>query len=172
MKIKLYSLFLIFLLSVTTVFASVFDYPANIFSVIDNLPELNNINCTFKQEKQLRNIEKPIISEGNFQYIKNEGIIFETLKPIKSTVSYTNKNYKQINDIVLAISKKKYSKLEKEFDVFFHKNNSWELGLKPKKSSSAEEYLNSITIKGNDYINQIIISMKNGNITTIWFTKK
>ena len=45
----------------------------------------------------MKNISKPIISNGNFKFVKNEGVYFETTYPIKSTVSYTNKDYKQIN---------------------------------------------------------------------------
>ncbi|MBQ9245129.1 hypothetical protein IJ182_02550 [bacterium] len=173
MKNKFYSLILTIVFSVTGAFASVFEHPAKISDISDKIPKFESINCSFKQEKKLKNIEKPLISEGNFSFVKDKGVYFETLIPIKSTVSYTNKDYKQINDIVLAISKRKYSKLDNEFEFFFiNSDNIWELGLRPKKTSNTEDFINSIYITGSDYINKINIDLKNGNNTTIWFTKK
>ena len=173
MKNKLCSLLLIIFLSMQSVIAGLYDNPVNISSFVGKLPQITNIECTFKQEKHLKNIAKPFISGGNFYFEKDKGVTFETIYPVKSTVSYSNKDYKQINDIILAISKKKYSKLEKEFNFYYQQNNNeWQMGLKPKNKSRVEEYIDFITIKGTDYINQININLKNGNNTIIWFMKK
>jgi hypothetical protein len=94
------------------------------------------------------------------------------LHPIKTTVSYTNKDYKQINDIILAISQKKYSKLNKDFYYFFNKNEtSWKLGLKPKPESPASNYIISISIEGKNNIEKMILQFKNGSSTTICFSE-
>ena len=154
---------------ISTANASLYDKPTKISEFINELPKLNkNINCKFKQEKHITNIATPITSGGNFRFIKDKGVYFETTYPIKSNVSYTNQDYKQINDIILAISNKKYSKLEKEFDFFYKRNNNnWTLGL-----SQVINYLNSITIEGEDNINKININLKNGNSTILWFITK
>lgn len=154
------------------VYGYVYEYPTSFEKIQKQLPELENIKCKFRQEKHLKNISKPLISSGNFEFIKNKGVYFYTLEPIISTTDYTNKNYKQINDIVNAISTKKYSKIEKEFNFYYEKKkNIWSLGIKPKKNSGAYDFISSITIEGTDYIQKIEIQQTNGNSTVLWFTK-
>lgn len=150
--------------------ADVFDHPTKIAN--QHLPELSSIKCKFRQEKTVVGLSKPLVSSGNFEFIKNKGVYFHTTYPIVSTVDYTNKNYKQINDIMKAISTKKYNLLEKDFNFYSTKqNNNWTLGLKPKQKSNVKNYINSITITGSDYVHQIIIKQTNGNKTVIWFTR-
>ena len=171
-KIVLLFFLIIFLFSPQVANANLFDKPAKIEDFIMLLPEMKSVSCKFEQTKYLNNVEKPIISSGNFKFIEKEGVFFETLKPIKSTMSYTNKDYKQINDIVLAISQKKYSKLNKDFNYFFDKKErSWELGLKPKTESPASNYIISISINGNNHIEKMKLQFKNGSSTTICFSE-
>ena len=163
---------LILLLLSCPVFADVYNSPSNLDKISKQIPKMGSIKCKFRQEKHLQNIAKPLISSGNFEFVENKGVYFYTLHPIQSTASYTNKNYKQINDIVNAISAKKYSRLEKEFNFYYEESSDeWTLGLKPKKNSNAYNYISSITIEGSDYISKIDIRQTNGNKTVLWFTK-
>ena len=170
---KKFSLLLLLLLFLSVqAKADLYNSPATLESISAQIPKMGSIKCKFRQEKHLQNITKPLISAGNFEFVENKGVYFHTLHPIESTVSYTNKNYRQINDIVNAVSTKKYSKLEKEFDFFFTGDkNSWSLGLQPKINSSAYNYISSITIDGTDYIHKISIQQTNVNNTILWFTK-
>lgn len=139
----------------------------------DKLPKIENRECKFRQEKVLKNIQKPLVSNGNFKLLKGEGVYFETLEPFKSAVSYTSRDYKQINDILLAVSNKKYSKLDREFDLFYFGNkNLWTLKLEPKEVSKAYKYLDFIELKGSDKIDKIVIVTKDGNKTTQWFSEE
>ena len=163
-------LFLILLTSFS--YANLFDSPIKLKDISNKLPELKSIKCKFKQEKYLKNIQKPIISSGDFEFIENEGVFFYTKYPIESKTDFTNEKYKQINYIIKAISNKNYSKLENEFNFYYEgKISDWSLGLKPKKNSQTYDYISSISIKGTNFINKIIISQTNGNETIIWFTK-
>jgi len=162
----------VFLLFCGKANADVYDFPANLKTVSKQMPKIESIKCKFKQEKYLQNLQNPLVSSGDFEFVENKGVYFYTTYPIKSAVNYTNKNYKQINDIINAISQKKYSKLEEEFEFFFMCNsNNWTLGMKPKKTSGAYNYISDITVEGADYIHKINLSQTNGNKTTIWFTK-
>ena len=166
MRIKILLLFLIFLFPIALCGVE----KVSSEELMKELPKLESIDCKFKQEKLIKNIKKPLLSNGNFRFVKGEGVYFETLYPVKSTVSYTNKDYKQINDIILAISNKKYSKLDREFDFYFSKDqNLWILTLKPKTESKSSKYLDSLTIEGEEYINKIVILSKDGSKTTQWF---
>lgn len=167
-KFSLIFLFLIF----NTAFANIWDSKCTLETISKQLPPINSIKCKFKQEKIIPNIEKPLISSGNFEFIENDGIYFYTTSPFKSNTNYTNKNYKQINDIINAINSKKFAKLEKEFDFYFEKNEiNWTFGLKPKNGQKSSEFLSSIMIEGKDIIQKIIIKMTDGTITTLWFEK-
>ncbi len=160
---------LIFLFS-GSCFADVFQNKANISSFINEIPKMNSISCKFKQEKTVKGIAKPLISGGNFKFIKDKGIFFETTYPIKSSTSYTSNEYKQINSIINAISNKKYKNLENEFDFYFNKENSkWNLGLIPKQNTQSAKFISSIQISGNEIIDKIIINTKNGNKISQWF---
>ena len=165
---------IVFLLLVLScpVLADVYNSPSDIESISKQIPEMENIKCKFKQEKYLQNISKPLISSGNFEFIKDKGVYFNTSYPVQSTVDYTNKNYKQINDIINAITLKKYSKLDKEFNFYYEGNiNNWSLGMKPKQNSNTYNYISFITINGSDYINKIVFQQTNGNKTILWFIK-
>ena len=164
---------LIFMLLVCPALANVYEHPANLESISTKIPKIGSIKCKFRQEKYLQNISKPLVSSGDFEFVENVGVYFNTTYPIQSKTDYTNKNYKQINDIIKAISTKKYSKLEKEFNFYYEENtNGWSMGLEPKKNSNAYNYISSITIDGmGGYINKIDIQQTNGNKTVLWFTK-
>lgn len=172
MKNKIILLLIAFLfISINIADASVYSYKISAGDLDKVLPNLNDINCKFKQEKVLKNIERPLISSGNFSFIKKKGIFFETTYPIKSTTSYTNKDCEQINDIIMAISNKKISRLDNKFDFYYESNsNLWTLGLKPKKNTITDKYIESITIYGVNYIKKIVILMKDGSATTQWFS--
>lgn len=161
------------LLYCNAVFANVYDHPVSSESISRQTPEFESIRCKFKQEKTIPNIENPLISSGDFEFIAGEGIHFYTTNPIKTSTDYTNRNYRQINDIINAVSTKNYSKLEKEFKFFFKsQHENWDLGLKPQTCSKAKDFISSITITGsNNFIKYIEILQTNGNKTALWFYK-
>ena len=169
---KKFSIFIVFLFVCLTSYADVYEGKTNLEVILNQLPQTESIKCKFRQVKTLKNIEKPVISSGDFEFKKGEGVYFYTTYPVKSNVNYTNKNYKQINDVLNAISNKKYAKLEKEFDFYYKGNKSnWKLILKPKNINTSE-YLSDIKIEGSDYIKKINIVQTNGNKTELWFEKE
>lgn len=171
MKKLLAAIFIIFIAS-CQVWANVYDYPLSLEYISERLPKLESIRCTFKQEKYLNNIQKPIVSGGDFEFIKDDGVYFNTKYPVQTKTNYTNKNYQQINAIIKAISSKRYSKIEKEFQFYYEGNLSdWTFGLRPQKTSASFDYISTITVSGKDYINKIEIVQTNGNRTVIWFKK-
>ncbi len=162
---------LIFLLFLNcSVFANVFEHPQTLSNITGQLPELNSITCKFRQEKTVSTAK--LKSSGTFKFVKNEGVTFYTTYPTTFTTTYNSSEYKQINDIINAISNKSYSKIEKAFNFYFDKTqDNWQLGLKPKSNHPSAKYLKSIEIYGKSYINQMIITTVNSTKTTIWFEK-
>lgn len=162
----LISLFLGFNLCIAS--DDIFNHPNTSRHIAKQMPELKDVSCKFTQEKYIGSAV--LKSGGNFQFIKNKGAIFETLYPIKSTVSYTSSQNKQMNDVIVAISNKNYAYLDKNFDLYYkHENDNWIIGLKPKKSSVAASQLHDIIIKGKTDINNIKINTVKNGITDISF---
>src|SRR5574344_3140616 len=85
---KLYLILLVFLISISASFANVFEHPQKLSTIINQLPQLNSTTRKFKQEKTIPNSEVILKSGGNFKFIKNKGVIFETTYPITSTSTY------------------------------------------------------------------------------------
>lgn len=169
---KIIKLVFFFIICSQAVFANVFNHPQKLAVIANNLPELNNISCKFQQEKTFNNSNVKIYSSGDFNFIKNKGITFHTTYPTDFVTSYNSSEYKQINDIINAISTKSYSKIEKVFQFYFENtNNTWCLGLIPKQNHQCAKYLSSIEIQGAQYIKKIVITTKNSGKTTIRFNK-
>lgn len=148
---------------------NIFDYPANAVDVAEKLPQLKSVSCKFTQEKTLKN--KTLKSGGNFQFIKDKGVIFETLYPVKTTSSYTSSQNKQISDIIKGIASKDYSFINKNFNLFYMSENlNWTVALTPKKKSPAYDHIESIIIYGRDDINKLNINTSNGTSTSINFS--
>lgn len=164
-------IFAIFLINLPAC-ADVFNHPQKLSVIIPQMPELNSINCKFKQEKTIPNSTANIKSSGDFRFIKNKGVVFNTTYPLHSITSYNTTEYRQVNEIVNAISNKSYSKIERVFNFYFTNNkDEWQLGLIPKKNQQAAKYLASVEIHGKSYITQMIIKTTNSTKTTIWFSK-
>lgn len=151
--------FIFFLLSSQVVFAQ------PLSDIIDEIPAYESIKCKFRQEKQISDMV--LKSSGDFVFEKGKGVIFYTTYPIKNTTAYTTREYRQINNIINAISNKDYSRLEKDFEFVFDKPI---LKLHPKQSTPAYNYLKAIEIQtGKTKIDKIVISTCDGTKTTIYF---
>lgn len=149
---------------------AVFQHPSTPDKVY--MPQYNLVLCKFTQTKTIPNSPSLVKSGGNFKFVANKGVIFDTSYPVKSVTSYTSDQNKRINDIITAITKKDYTYLNKNFDLYYIKNaGSWKLALKPKKSSKASGVMESIIIAGGNYINQIDINTIKSGSTKINFTE-
>lgn len=170
---KLIGILFIILLGVLSAHANVFEHEQKLENIINKVPAFGDVECKFYQEKFMKNSQIILKSSGDFKYEKNKGVTFYTTEPIKSTVSYTSREYRQINSIINAISNKSYSKIEKDFKFYFTQNaENWNLGMIPKAESPSYNYLKSIEIEGNQsMITKMIILSMDSVKTTIWFKK-
>lgn len=142
----------------------IFDYPSSSKSIVKEMPKLKDVSCKFTQEKSIGNTV--LKSGGNFKFIKSKGAVFETLYPIKSTVSYTSSQNKQMNNVIVAVANGNYAYLDKNFDLYYKRENAiWTIGLKPKQGSVPASQLNDIIIRGASDIDNIKINtVKNGTM--------
>ena len=185
MKKFLITVFIFLLITGLKSFAeNIFEHKTDAKTASQKIPLFESTSCKFSQEKYMKTAQAHIKSGGNFKFLKDRGVIFETLYPIQSTSTYTkgqNKivytkgQNKIVNSIIRAISSKNYSYLEKNFDIYYKGTKDlWILALKPKASNEMNSEILSIQIKGTSYnnkgtISQIIIDAK-GTKTTLSFT--
>ena len=172
MKKIILSSIAVFFVTVSLAFAkdAIYQYPANIKNV--QIPQHKVVACKFNQVKTIPNSNAYIKSGGDFKFNIEHGVVFNTLYPVKATTSYTSEQNKRVSDIITAISKKDYSYINKNFDVYYMKNGSvWHLALKSKSSSKISNVMDSIFINGDNYINQISINTRKSGSTKINFTE-
>lgn len=158
---------LVFIMVNSYVFAAdIFAYPSNAKTVLTLIPDMKNISCKFTQIKTVPNSPAVLKSGGDFVFDRNKGVIFYTKYPVQMTTAY-NKN-EQINHIISDVINKKYSSLEKNFQLYFKKSTIWELGLIPK-NPQLKQYIKTIYISGDSYIQSIEIKTTDGVVTKINF---
>lgn len=159
-------------------FASdIFNHPISAEDASKKMPVFGNKTCKFTQNKYLTSSKINLTSGGNFRFIKDKGVNFETTYPIKAQNSYTTADNKQVNSIVKAVVNKNFSYIEKNFDLYYMTINSsqWIFALKPKAKSPLNKSLKSLHITGENInntgiITKMVISTEN-NTTTISFTQ-
>ncbi len=158
---KILSFLLIFFISLPSFASDLFSNKTSAKYVIENAPSFENAICTFSQNKFMKKSEISLISGGDFEFMKDKGVIFKTTYPIQSDSYYTSDSNKNAASIIKSVANKDYSFLEKNFDIYYLKeenSTNWTLGFKPKKGSKIEDNLLSIQIFGNTKDDKGIIS--------------
>ena len=85
MKISKLTLIFLFAFASLPVFADVYDYPSRLEDIVQKLPALESVKCKFKQEKTVQNLAKPLISGGDFEFVKDKGVYFQVCISIQRT---------------------------------------------------------------------------------------
>lgn len=153
MKKILFLITVIFLCS--KAFAGIFEHPVTPDKIA--LPQYNSVSCKFTQTKTAG--QNVIKSGGNFKFNSQNGVVFQTLYPVKTTTTYTLESNKRLNDIITSISKKDFSYLNKNFELYYVKTGAnWQLALKPKQGSKSYGVMKNIIIYGSKFIEEIDIN--------------
>ena len=53
--------------------ADVYEHPISLKTLSTEIPKMGGIKCKFRQEKHIQNIDKPLVSSGDFEFIENRG---------------------------------------------------------------------------------------------------
>lgn len=200
-KIFLMSLALFFLFSLIYTWAQnndVFNHPltpqtTSTFNLIcTRLADKPIVKGIFTQEKLLSRFGRSLVSSGNFLIAAEHGMVWETLKPVPSTMvmgkdfmlqsrpdgqmsvmnAQGNETFVQMANVLSSVFSGNSSGLLENFEVFFYGDiPNWNIGLLPKNSmiaSFAEKITMSggITPGGFVVIRTIRIFEKNGDVIT------
>lgn len=135
----------------------------------------------FQQEKRLKILRKPLISNGSFTYHQTKGVIWKTLTPVVSLllVNDTHLLTTQGEQAVPAAFGKVFNamlggdlnQLSDGFSISGSaQKSSWQIELKPK-DELLKKIISSIVLSGDNELRMLEIQETSGNITLIKFAK-
>jgi len=138
-------------------------------------------NGNFQQEKRLKILRKPLISEGIFTYDQSRGVIWKTLTPVASLLLLNDTHLLtgQGEQVVPAAFGKVFkamlggdlNQLTDGFSITGSDlKSSWQLELKPK-DELLKKIISSIMLSGDNELRFLVIQETGGNLTRIKFDK-
>lgn len=145
----------------------------------------------FKQSKQVKVLSKPLNSSGFLLLTEQQGLVWQTTSPIKSTAVINQQSFQQYNkndqpislgmntnnssgqfiaSIFLDILSGDFDQLEENFTVHSQcQNNQWSLELIPRKQE-IQKFLVRIQLKGSANIEHLVFEEANEDITHLSFS--
>lgn len=166
-------------LNILFIFINLTLFPISIFAnTALNFNTPNHFKVNFKQIKYLKHTDIKLSAEGTLELDKISKIILWTQeKPFKNEISIRledlndnsnmgNKVLKAIGKIFFDIFNGSTTDLEQNFKI--NKINKTKVSLIPK-DEKISQFLNEITIIGNDNIENFYIQEKNGNYLHLTF---
>jgi outer membrane lipoprotein-sorting protein len=139
----------------------------------------------FEQVKTLSKTNRSLKSSGNFIIAVGLGMVWDTAKPFRSTVTLGkdfiiqsrpggqktvlnaqgNETFLRMAEVISAVFSGNSKELMDNFDVYYVGNTAaWEIGLSPINSSLGS-FAEKIVMKGDAAIRSIIIYEQNGDTT-------
>jgi Outer membrane lipoprotein carrier protein LolA len=146
----------------------------------------------FRHSRQLREIPKPLIAQGEFTVVSDLGVFWHTRQPFDSVVVLTAEGLAQsdeggpvqrvsaegqpavrlLRNIFMALFTLDTKTLARDFDLFGvpgQKENRWIIGLKPRATTIAGVF-SEATVAGADEVEQIVLIDARGDRTVIDLT--
>lgn len=157
-----------------------------------NLEAINNIlqkhavvAGDFIQTRSITGIDQPLVSRGDFIFVKLKGIYWHTVEPVEFDTRFLHPEFtgsqqpqqpkpglmqKRIGQLMMNFLGGDIKSLEKRFHLALaDKEGVWKLSLDPKRKA-VKKQLSLLTIEGADYINEISIINNKSGTTTIKFS--
>lgn len=134
----------------------------------------------FQQEKQLKILHKPLISEGWFVYQQQQGVIWQTVSPVTSLLLINDTHL--VNDsgqqnlppvfgkVFQAVLAADVAVLKESFELAEEsQKQSWQFILTPK-DDVVKKIISHITLAGDTELRQLTIQETGGNNSRIVFS--
>ncbi|MBE9607818.1 outer membrane lipoprotein carrier protein LolA [Chitinilyticum piscinae] len=144
----------------------------------------------FRQEKHVATLSKPLISSGQFIYLKPRGLLWRMDRPYASDAVITGEQliqqvrgktiarvearsqpgYSSVSRIFMALVGGDWQALEQDFVIQGKVSGpSWQLELTPKGGLFAS-FARTLTLSGGKTLEQLDIAEKNGDRTVYVFS--
>jgi len=150
------------------------------------------VRGAFSQQRHLALFSQPLTSNGHFVISRGQGLIWTQESPISMTLVLTGQRLIQqlagqapeviersrqpaiftFSELLLAIFQGDTARLKETFELTFDADpdGGWQLRLHPR-SAPLDQILQSISLSGSDYIQQLRIEEVRGDRTEIQFSK-
>ena len=143
------------------------------------LPQTEIVQGHFSQEKQLKFLSKPLVSQGEFVFWQEHGVLWKTLSPVASTLLINNSrllsNHGEqaipvsFGRIFPALLGGDWTKLQADFNLNATlQTESWQIELVPKDPLLAKA-IASLHLGGDSELRQLEIHEVSGNQSIIRF---
>lgn len=166
------------------------DRPCDLAQITEAIQSQQKLH-KFSQEKTIKVLAKPLNSSGYLLLADNESVVWQTLKPIKSTTVISSSELQQFNkndqpitlpangntqtsqlisSTFLSILSGDLNSLNDNFEVDLVCNDSgWDINLSPI-NPRIKRLIKHISIDGSDQIEQLYFTEANDDVTRIKFS--
>jgi uncharacterized membrane protein len=152
----------------------------NLDQVLHVLQSTPQFSTSFTQQRYLKGLPKPFVSEGILYYDRDKGLRWETNKPIKSvfTVDKTGISFqvedeptqkevhgaaRRMSDLILSMYRGSREDLEKEFSIkFSSETNGYRLQLLPK-DQMVSSHLQYVELEGLSQPLRLTLAYQSGD---------
>ncbi len=164
----------------------------NFNEVCKNISSHKVTKGDFAQTKLIKKIKREIKSSGTFIVSVDDGILWNTLKPFKSSMAITktgiiqtnaqgkknvvatgeNATFEQVSSLMTSLFDGNIDALNKNFDIeFIGSASNWNVNLVPK-DSSVRAFVESIEMAGQATINTMVLHEPSGDFTKYEFSSQ
>jgi hypothetical protein len=152
-------------------------------SLAPRMAKLSHIDGEFSQQRFIAVLSVPLQSSGVFSYDREQGVTWQTLKPIASLVKIDPKqgvltgqseqdlqavtSSQVVGDIFIGLFSGDLTRLTGMFHATEQSTaNGWELLLEPRDPQVAE-HIASIQVRGGEHVETIVLREGNGDRSEI-----
>ncbi|WP_284115191.1 LolA family protein [Acinetobacter pittii] len=177
--------------------SAVYAAPTQITQIFQQLSQSSTVRADFEQQKKLASLNKTFVSNGSLLFVSNGSLLFsksygvawQIKRPVQADlivtptklVQKTQRTFSQIQvdqspyssvaTLFLQLMSGNEQALAKNFNVVSanYSPAGWSMSLTPKSSLFKKLFVR-VDAQGQQYVNQIVITEKANNLTTIRFS--
>lgn len=180
------------LAAATTQAAPAAGNPALVSQIAAHLAQAKGVRAQFTQTQTLAAMKQPLVSTGSLLFFRERGVIWQIDKPYKATYVITDagvaevdangqrvtthsaqgtRGVAQVSKMMRAMLGGDLSALYSQFDVEAQGSAAqWRMQLTPNQPQIAQS-IKGLAMSGGDYLQSLRITLANGDITQLDFTK-
>jgi outer membrane lipoprotein-sorting protein len=157
---------------------------------LSSIRQIKTLDANYIQNKRLEILNRQLKSEGRFIYVRDSGLLWHLKSPFELVTVIKRKEFYQLDDNfdrmadqansdriapvlgqIFSIFSGDLEPLKKKFHLYGAKNEKeWTIRLVPIDEIT-KTILKDIVIKGNRFIETVIINNQNGDNTSIYFSE-
>ena len=150
------------------------------------LQSAQGLRGAFTQKKQLAGIARPLVSGGQFLFVRGKGILWHTQTPFDSEFVLTERRMtvtesgnvalamqtaehpglRLVSDLFLALFALDFDALGRHFDLFAAAGTPWRIGLAPR-DAALRVVATRIELKGDAAVSEVVLEDAHGDRTQI-----